>query len=202
MGLDRNRLIKRIEAVEGKRNKMYSLNGVPHIGIGHNIVSRSLEDSTLEFLGIEDESDLIKKELTDEQCYYLLDRDLDIAISDVQQLIGGRVFDDLSGLRQEVLIDMSFNLGRPRLSKFKNMLAAVKSGNFKEAGAEILDSKAARDPLTRKRYQALASEMSGDSEPTIDPFVSIQSGIAESDIQKISSEDLMSELLRRIKGGV
>ena len=49
---------------------MYMLDGIPHIGIGHNIISRTLADVTLDFLGIEDEPDLMTAELNDAQCEF------------------------------------------------------------------------------------------------------------------------------------
>ena len=160
-------LMERIEKVEGREPSMYMLDGVPHIGVGHNIVSRPLADETLEVLGIEDESELMQVTLTDEQIDYLFNMDAAIATRDVISVIGEDVFNGLDETRQDVLIDMSFNLGRPRFSKFKKMIAAVQSGDFDEAANQILDSKAARDPLTSGRYHNLANEMrNGDDTPT------------------------------------
>ena len=44
-------------------------------------------------------------------------------------------------VRQGVLINMMYNLGWPRLSKFKKMLAAFESKDYKLASIEMLDSK-------------------------------------------------------------
>ena len=159
--MELNKLLKRIEDVEGRKYKMYMLDGIPHIGIGHNIISRSLADETLDFLGIEDEPDLMTAELNDEQCDFLLGKDLDIAIADAVSVIGEEVFSGLTDDRQDVLVDMSFNLGKNRFSKFKDMINGVRMGNFNIAADEILDSKAARDPKTKTRYENLAKEMRG-----------------------------------------
>ena len=131
--MELNKLLKRIEDVEGRKYKMYLLDNIPHIGIGHNIISRSLADETLDFLGIEDEPDLMTAELNDEQCDFLLGKDLDIAIADAVSVIGEEVFSGLTDDRQDVLVDMSFNLGRNRFSKFKDMIGAVQDGDFDEA---------------------------------------------------------------------
>ena len=48
--MNRQKLLQRIEQIEGREYKMYMLDGIPHIGIGHNIISRSLCDETLDFL--------------------------------------------------------------------------------------------------------------------------------------------------------
>ncbi len=53
-------------------------------------------------------------------------------------------WDALSEVRQAVLINMVFNLGWPRFSKFKKCIAAVNDGYFDRAAAEMLDSRWAR----------------------------------------------------------
>ena len=40
-----------------------------------------------------------------------------------------------------VCVNMAFNLGRPRLSQFKNMIKAVNEGNYKKAADEMVDSR-------------------------------------------------------------
>ena len=160
----RREFLEQIEAVEGREYKMYMLDNIPHIGIGHNIISRSLTDETMEFLGIEDESDLMTATLNDEQCEFLFFKDLDIAVNDARQSIGKEVFEGLSEERQEVLVDMSFNLGGPRFRKFKKMIGAVQIGDFHEASVQILDSEAARDKKTAKRYADLSERMKGTPE--------------------------------------
>ena len=42
---------------------------------------------------------------------------------------------------QRVLVNMAFNLGRNRLSKFKNMIKAVNEGNYSKAANEMVDSR-------------------------------------------------------------
>jgi lysozyme len=41
---------------------------------------------------------------------------------------------------QRVLLDMSYNLGKPRLAGFKNMLSAVQQRDFQKAADEMVDS--------------------------------------------------------------
>lgn len=190
--MDKQKLLKRIEEVEGRRYKMYLLDGIPHIGIGHNIVGRELAEETLEFLGIEDEKDLLKAELNDEQCESLFFKDLDIAIVDAVSVIGEAVFESLSSDRQDVLIDMSFNLGKARFGRFKKMIAALQSGDYAEAAAQILDSNAARDPLTKSRYENLAKEMRGEN-----LFTEGSELIKPSEISKFSDVELITELHKR-----
>ena len=56
-------------------------------------------------------------------------------------LYGEDYFDDFPGEVQEILVNMMFNMGRPRLSKFKKMNAALKKEDWKEAAVEGRDSR-------------------------------------------------------------
>lgn len=47
----------------------------------------------------------------------------------------------LSEARRDALINMAFNLGGPRFSSFKKMIAAVNRQDFDEAARQALDSK-------------------------------------------------------------
>jgi lysozyme len=47
----------------------------------------------------------------------------------------------LNDTRQRVLANMCFNLGYPRLSKFKKFLAAAKDQDWETAADEMMDSK-------------------------------------------------------------
>lgn len=51
---------------------------------------------------------------------------------------------DLDSVRQAVFVDMCFNLGWPRLSCFRKMLAAVRVADYETAAKEMLDSRWAR----------------------------------------------------------
>lgn len=50
----------------------------------------------------------------------------------------------LSEPQRRGLLNMAFNLGLPRLLKFKKMLAALKRGNSDRAASEAIDSKWAK----------------------------------------------------------
>lgn len=186
--MNKEKLMRAIEDVEGREYNMYMLDNIPHIGIGHNIISRQLADETLEFLGIEDESELMHVTLNDAQCEYLLEKDLDIAINDAFNVITEEVFSNLSEDRQDVLIDMSFNLGRPRFSKFKKMIENVQLGDFNKAADEILDSKAARDPKTKNRYEDLAKRMRGETQVSVEVSASNDVRLTEATLDQICDE--------------
>ena len=71
-----------------------------------------------------------------EQCFM---QDLDTAISECKILYDA--WDDWPGEVQEILVNMMFNMGRPRLSQFKKMTAALNSQDWKTAAFEGRDSR-------------------------------------------------------------
>jgi lysozyme len=66
--------------------------------------------------------------------------DLDVALSECVALYKADVWEAFPGEVQEILVNMMFNLGRPRLSKFKNMKAALVKGDWVVAAVEGRDS--------------------------------------------------------------
>jgi lysozyme len=64
---------------------------------------------------------------------------LDIAISECKALYDQ--WDDFPGEVQEILVNMMFNLGRTRLSKFKNMRKAIDNEDWSTAAVEGRDSR-------------------------------------------------------------
>lgn len=63
-------------------------------------------------------------------------------------------FIKLSETRQDVLINMCFNMGINGLLKFKNTLKAIEEGRFKDAAQGMLDS------LWAKQVKSRAEELS------------------------------------------
>ena len=51
------------------------------------------------------------------------------------------IFDDLSPTRQNVLTNMSYNLGGNKLNEFKKFKGALQTGDYDLASKEMLDSK-------------------------------------------------------------
>ena len=82
--------------------------------------------------------------ITEDRCRELLDRDLDTTIAECEKLLPQ--FADLPVEVQKIVANMLFNLGRPRLSKFKNFLAAITAGDgaWSTAADEMQDSLWAR----------------------------------------------------------
>lgn len=102
--------------------------GYKTMGIGHLI--RQSEPEYLLKVG-----QGVSKEAIDE--YF--ENDLRIAIDDAR-----RIFGDLNEHPQDVirvLVNMSFNLGYPRLNKFVKMKQAIAQKNYLKAADEMKDSR-------------------------------------------------------------
>lgn len=63
----------------------------------------------------------------------------------------------LSLYRQDVIAELSFNLGWHTFSKFQQFLGFVDQGRYAEAATDLLASKAARE--LPKRYARLATQL-------------------------------------------
>jgi len=66
-------------------------------------------------------------------------KDIKVSVKDCEDLFSN--FNDLPEDIQHVLINMSFQLGRPTLSKFKNMIAAVHEEDYQEMANQMEDSR-------------------------------------------------------------
>jgi len=106
------------------------------IGVGHN-----LDD----------------KPISSRAALLILDDDIDDAVADLDNAFPW--WRDLDNTRQNVLAEMSFNLGISRLKGFMKMWAALKINDYKGAADEMLDSKWARQ--VGKRANTLANMMRG-----------------------------------------
>ena len=73
-----------------------------------------------------------------QECF---DGDLDVAVSECVALYGADVWSVFPGEVQEILVNMMFNMGRTRLSKFMKMNIALSIGDWKMAAVEGRDSR-------------------------------------------------------------
>ena len=77
--------------------------------------------------------------VTEERVNELFDKDVQVTIEECEQLFGN--FQDLPEEVQQILANMMFNLGRPRLSKFRRLCKAVAERDWQEAAVQMEDSK-------------------------------------------------------------
>jgi len=133
--MNTERLRKQLQRHEGWEEKPYKDSvGVLTIGYGRNLddVGISLEEGS-----------------------FMLENDISTAESECEKRFS--FFSDLNDIRQEVLTNMMFNLGWPRLSGFKNMIAALEEADYELAAAEMLDSK--WHTQVKSRAEELADQM-------------------------------------------
>ena len=77
--------------------------------------------------------------LSPKEIEYLLDNDIERVSIDIQK--EWTWLNDLNDVRQEVLANMRFNLGMPKLRKFQRMIASLERQDWEDASREMLDSK-------------------------------------------------------------
>ena len=125
---------------EGVRNRMYLDNrDIPTIGIGFNL-RRSDARKLLSSLGYDYDKILSgHDELRDEDIWDLFGDDLRGAISDAGRLVSN--FDNLPDPAKLVIVDMVFNLGPSKFSKFRKTIDAFERLDFATAADEMVDSK-------------------------------------------------------------
>jgi len=76
--------------------------------------------------------------LSDDEVDYLLQNDIDRVISELESEYDW--FSDLDDIRQDAMIDISFNLGQTRLRSFKKALSAMSEGDWDNAADQFMDS--------------------------------------------------------------
>ena len=79
------------------------------------------------------------KGITELEALNMLDNDIAEFAAEVCSNI--RFFNALNDARQNVLVNMAFNMGIGGLLSFENMLDAISKGYFNKAEREMLDSK-------------------------------------------------------------
>jgi lysozyme len=137
---DMNKLYHMTSEFEGKKLSAYIDSvGILTIGIGHNVIANPVPGITK-----------VGDKITEEQCYELFNKDISIAIKEIQRAL--EWIPQLTPARQAVLYDMCFNLGLKGLLGFKNTLRMVEEGKYKEASEGMLVSLWAKQVGRRAKY--------------------------------------------------
>ncbi len=122
-------LRKELEIDEGVKHEIYLDHlGLPTFGIGH-LITKSDEEYG-EDVGTPVSDDRVK------ECF---ESDVKQVIKDCQILYDD--FNDLPEEAQLIIANMMFNMGRPRLSKFKGMKRGVDARDWNQAADEMVDSR-------------------------------------------------------------
>ena len=156
MKYDRQDLIEKLIVSEGLRLQVYKDTlGIDTIGIGRNLEDRGITKEELADLDIPTIEHVYEYGITEADAVYLATNDVQIV---EEELVRAHpCVDRLDSVRQLILIDMAFNMGVPRLCKFKKMWAAVEAEDFPTAAKEMLDSRWAKQ--VKGRATKLANAM-------------------------------------------
>ena len=124
-----DRLREELKTDEGCKYEIYLDHlGLPTFGIGHLVTERDPE--------YQKEVGTVVDEIRVNEVF---EQDIQVTVDECKIL-----FVDWTNLPEEVKLitaNMMFNMGRPRLSKFKKMIKAIKDGDWLEAGNQMQDSR-------------------------------------------------------------
>ena len=128
---DREELLEQLKEDEGVKYEVYLDHlGYATCGIGHLIKE-----------GDEEYGTEVGTEVSEKRVIELFKQDIGIACRDAVNLYGWSGFCEWPEEVQNICINMIFNMGMTRLSKFKNMHKALEQQNWKQAAIEGRDSK-------------------------------------------------------------
>ena len=148
MKYDKDLLMQKLVAHEGMRLDVYKDTlGINTIGIGRNLDDRGITKDELDWMDYPSIEYVYSDGITEADAIYLAQNDVQIVEEEL--LRAPPCVDRLDAVRQLVLVDMAFNLGVPRLCKFKKMWAAVEAEDFPTAAKEMLDSRWANQVKSR-----------------------------------------------------
>jgi len=124
-----DKLREELKIDEGCKYEIYLDHlGLPTFGIGHLVL-----DSDMEY-GQE-----VGTPVSEDRVNECFAKDVETVLSESLQLYPN--FEVLPEEAQLIIANMMFNMGRPRLSKFKGMKAAIDAGDYHRAAVEMVDSR-------------------------------------------------------------
>ena len=114
---------------EGKVNSVYLDHlSLKTVGIGHLVNEWD-----------EEYDKPVGTPVSEERVNELFAKDIEVTISECKELFDN--FNDLPEEVQKICANMMFNMGRPRLSKFKMFRAALANKNWSECAVQMEDSR-------------------------------------------------------------
>lgn len=143
-------LREQLKIDEGVKYEVYKDHlGYPTFGIGHLVVA-----------GDDEYGAAVGTPVSEERVNAVFESDVAKFVSESKKVFPN--LDELPEEAQQVIVNMCFNMGAPRLSKFKKFIAAVNDGNWSTAAVEMMDSRwatqvGARAERLRDRVQALSN---------------------------------------------
>ena len=127
--MDINKLREQLKIDEGVKYEVYDDHlGYKTFGIGH------LVKSTDEEYGVP-----VGTPVSEERVNSVFDKDVITYIDESKKVFGN--LEEMPGEVQQVIVNMCFNMGAPRLSQFKKFIRAIHDEEWATASLEMLDSK-------------------------------------------------------------
>ena len=136
----RNDLLDKLIVSEGLKLQVYKDTlGIDTIGIGRNLEDRGITKEELDWMDIPNIGIVYEMGITEADAVYLATNDVQIVEEEL--LRAHSCVEQLDSVRQLILVDMAFNMGVPRLCKFKMMWAAIHDEDYPTAAKEMLNSR-------------------------------------------------------------
>ena len=135
--MDIEKLREEIEYDEGNVKSIY----LDHLHLPTFVIGHLVRESDPEH-GWE-----VGTPVSDDRCAEAFNEDIKTVVSDCYKLYPD--FDDLPEEAQRIIANMCFNLGYPRLSKFKGMKRGVDARDWQSAADEMVDSRWYRQVTNR-----------------------------------------------------
>ena len=127
--MDINKLREQLKIDEGVLYEIYDDHlGYKTFGIGH------LVKTTDEEYGAP-----VGTPVSEERVNSVFDEDVETYIDESKKVFGN--LEDMPQEVQQVIVNMCFNMGAPRLSQFKKFIKAIHDEDWATASVEMLDSK-------------------------------------------------------------
>lgn len=124
-----DQLREQLKIDEGVKYEIYNDHlGYATFGIGHLITEKDPEHGKP-----------VGTEISEERVNEVFDQDVELFVNESKKIFPD--FDDKPEEVKQVVVNMCFNLGEPRLSKFKKFIAAINDKDWDEAAHQMMDSK-------------------------------------------------------------
>ena len=127
--MNKDKLMEELIKDEGYKYEIYLDHlGYPTFGVGHLVLETD-----------EEHGQPVGTPVSEERIKECLSHDIDVVCSELD--MKDPWWRNLSDNKQRVMANMCFNLGHPRLSKFKKFIGAMQVSDWEIAAVEMMDSK-------------------------------------------------------------
>jgi lysozyme len=138
-------LREQLKIDEGVKYEIYKDHlGYDTFGIGHLVVKEDVEFGQS-----------VGTKVSEDRVNEVFEKDVQKMIKEAKILFPN--FDSLPEEAQQVIVNMTFNMGRPRLSNFKKFISYINESKWEEASKEMLNSAWAKQ--VGKRAQRLSDRI-------------------------------------------